>query len=109
MAQLAVQDVTRTGLSPAYAAASAGGDTVIPGQDTFIHVKNGGAGATNVTVNSRQLCNQGFDHDLVVAVPAGGERMIGPITDRFKDTDGLADITYDVVTTVTIAALKIAS
>jgi hypothetical protein len=42
-------------------------------------------------------------------VPASGERMIGPIQDAFKDGNGQAQITYDAVTSVTVAAFNLAA
>jgi hypothetical protein len=81
---------------------------VAPGNDVFLHVKNGGGGSITVTVDSVTPCNQGGDHDLAVAVPAAQERMIGPLpASRFANaTTGLVNITYSGVTTVTVAALR---
>lgn len=108
MAVLTTQTIVPTGLAPTYSAAAAGGDKVTPGNDTFIHVKNGGGSSITVTIDSVVPSNYGTDVDLVVSVPNGGERMIGPIpAPRFQSlTDGLANVTYSGVTTVTIAALK---
>ncbi len=45
--------------------------------------------------------------DIDVVIPAGEDRFIGPF-DRnlFADSDGNVNITYDDVTSVTIAVLK---
>lgn len=108
MAQLAVQSASATGLTPAFAAAAAGGDSFANDGRTVLHAKNGGAGAITVTVNSQQACDQGFDHDLAVAIPAGQERMIGPFPQsRFNDSSGLVQVTYSDVTSLTVAALKV--
>jgi hypothetical protein len=74
-----------------------------------LHVKNANVGATRtVTINSRVACNQGYDHDYAVVVPASGEKMIGTFdTTRFNDSSGSASITYSSEADVTIAALKI--
>jgi hypothetical protein len=108
MAVLAIQQVAQTGLAPVYSAAAAGGDSMETGERNYLHVKNGGGASITVTVNSQRTCDQGFDHDLTVVVPATtGERVIGPITDRFKDpTTGRALITYTAVTTVTVGAFR---
>lgn len=108
MAQLTVQDIVLAGLAPTYVAAAAGGNNFINDGRTFLHVKNGGASSINVTIDSVVQCNQGFDHDITVAVPNGGERMIGPFNpDRFNNSIGRVSVTYSAVTTVTVAALHL--
>lgn len=109
MALLTVQNISTTGLGPTYAAANAGGDTFPNNGRTLLHVKNGGASAVTVTLVSAKTCNQGFQHDLQVSVPAGGERMIGPFPpDRFNnESTGQVSVTYSGVTSVTVAALSI--
>lgn len=105
MATLAVQVSSAGGLAPTYAAASAGGDDFPNTGREFLHVKNGSAASINATINSAQLCNYGFDHDVVVAVPAGGERIIGPfVPSRFGLSVG---VTYSAVTSVTVAAVQV--
>lgn len=106
---LTVQDITLSGLAPSYVAADATGNyfTNQTGR-TFLHVKNGGTAAIDVTVDSQQLCSFGFDHNNVVSVPAGGERMIGPFTTtRWNDANGRVNVSYSGVTSVTIAVLQI--
>lgn len=109
MATLTTQQIVQTGLNPTLAAASAGGDKVQPGDNVWIRVDNGGGGSINVTVDSVVPSNYGTDVNLVVAVPAGESRLIGPLpAGRFQSpTDGLAAITYSGVTTVTVGAFKI--
>lgn len=107
MAVLSVQAVQPSGLAAAYAAAAAGGDKIAPGDDVFLHVKNGGGAAVNVTVASPTLCNQGSTHNLVVAVPAGADRMIGPFpAQRYAGPDGLVGVTYSATAGVTVAAVR---
>lgn len=106
MALLATQRPAVTGLAPAYGAANAGGDTYTPEDDLFLLIKNGSGGAITVTVDSKVPCNQGADHDLAVSVPAGGERMIGPLpSHRFADSTGTGSVSYSGVTSLTIAAI----
>ncbi|MCL5291278.1 MAG: hypothetical protein M1548_01945 [Actinobacteria bacterium] len=109
MAQLNPQSMQASGLSPTYVAAAGGGDSFANDGNTFFHVKNGGAGAIDVTIASAKTCNQGGTHALVVNVPAGQERMIGRLSaDRFNDANGLVQVTYSGVTSVTVAAVKMA-
>lgn len=107
MAALAIQEASLAGLNPAFVAASAGGDTFANDGKTYLHVKNAGAAAVTATVNSIKPCDQGSDHDAVVSVPAGGERLIGPFPPgRFNDPNGAAAVTYSDVTSVTVAAVR---
>lgn len=109
MATLATQQVTRGGLSPAYSAASAGGDAFKPGATTFAHVKNASAGAITATFVTPGQVSGLAVADLAVSVPAAGERMVGPLSaDLFHDqTDGLADVTWSASASVTVAIVSL--
>lgn len=108
MAQLTVQNIGLTGLAPTYTSASGGGDTFLNNGKTFLHVKNAGASAVTVTIDSKVLSNYGTDVDIAVSVPASSERMIGVFDiGRFSDLNtGLANITYSAVTSVTVAVIS---
>lgn len=107
MAQLTVQAASVNGLTPTYVAASAGGDTFSNQGTAYLFVKNGGATSINVVLDSQAKCNHGFDHDLTIAVPAGEEKLIGPIDpSRFNDPTGLVHATYSDVTSVTVAVVR---
>ena len=110
MATLTVQQTSLTGLATTYAAAAGGGDEFPNDGRTMLHVKNGGGAGITVTVNSRVNCSQGYDHDSVSSIGAGAEAMIGPFDlTRFNDTTtNRAAVTYSGVTTVTVAAVKVA-
>lgn len=110
MATLSVQTIDRSGLSPSYASAAAGGDQFAWGERRFIHVKNGDTAEHTVTVASQYSdAPQGLDSaDLAVAVPAGEERIVGPFSERaFADSDGNVQLSYDAVTSVTVAVLEV--
>ena len=105
MALLTVQQVVLAGLNPAFQAAAVGGDSFPLAPNTWLEVKNGGAGAVTVTVDSVIPSNYGGDEDVVVSVPAGGERRIGPLAEgRFS---GVASVTYSGVDSVTVGAFKV--
>lgn len=110
MATLATQLVTRAGIAPTYAAAAAGGDRFAPGPSTWLHVKNASGGAITVTiVTPRNDALGNTVADNTVSVPATtGERVIGPFPAEFYGslTDGLADITYSGVTSLTIGCFS---
>lgn len=108
MSDLTVQHIVLSGLTPTYAAASAGGDAFLNSGRVLIHVKNAHTSPQTVTVNSQALCSQGFDHDVAVAIPASEERMIGPFSkERFNDPLSKVQLTYSGVTALTIAALEL--
>lgn len=112
MATLATQVVKRAGVIPSYSACAGGGDRFTPDGSTFLHVKNASGGSLNVTVAATKVPADSLAvGNLVVAVGAGAEKMIGPFPpDIFFATDGsgLADITYSGVTSLTIAVMKVA-
>lgn len=107
MALIAAQQVVLTGLTPTFAAA-ANTDTVEANGRVALWVKNGSGASINVTVTTTQVVNGLAVEDLVVAVPAGGERIIGPFARSiFANAQGQADIEYSAVTSITRAALVI--
>jgi hypothetical protein len=111
MAKIEEQVVSLAGVGPAYSAAAGGGDTFDPDEDTFIHVKNGHSSPQTVTIATPRT-DPGTgqpEADIAVAVPNGGERMIGPFPHEvFADpTTGLASLTYSGVTALTLAVLKV--
>lgn len=106
MALLTVQNIVKTGLKATYAAAAVS-DTFPNNGKTHLHVKNADAGDHTITVNSLVNCNQGTDHDLVIVVTAGEERMIGVFEpSRFNNAQGLVTVTWEDVTSVTVAVLS---
>lgn len=114
MATLTVQNIVEAGLAAAYAAAAAGGDVVPNDGNTFLHVKNGSGGSITVTVTPAVTTVQSARHgtltraNIAVAVPAGGERFIGPFApEAFNNSSGQAAITYSGVTSVTLAAVRL--
>ena len=110
MATLTTQQVTRTGLAPAFAAAAAGGDKFVPNKDTILHIKNGSGGSLTATiVTPKEAFSGAAIADIAVAVPAAGERIIGPFPyENFADpSDALANLTYSGVTSLTVAVYQV--
>lgn len=110
MATLATQKITRAGVAPALAAASAGGDRYTPDHETFLHVKNGSASPITVTVKATEQVNGDPIKDIAVTVAASAESLIGPLpAQMFQATDGsgLADVTYSAAASVTVGAFKL--
>ena len=111
MATLAIQIINHTGLSESLAAAAAAGDQFANDGRIFLHVKNTNGASRDVTINSQNNCSQGFDHDIIVTVPATtGDKMIGPFPPgRFDDGSGFVQVTYESEAGVTVAAIRLIS
>lgn len=107
MALLNVQQVDLTGVKPTFNTCNAAGDTFYNNGQTYIHIKNGDTSSKTVTVLSPGKCNQGFQHDLSITIPANEERVVGFFipTGRFN-TDEKVSLTYSAVTSLTIAILR---
>lgn len=109
MAAITVQQIDLEGLTPAGGtAATAAGDTFINNGRTVILVEDTGTTAPTVTVNSLVDCSQGEDHNVVVAIGAGGAAYIGPFPmNRFNNAAGVATVTYDDDTDITIEVFSL--
>lgn len=114
MATLSVENVTESGLDATYNSAAAGGDDFQndSSERIFLHVKNGDASSHTVTVTAEDSSLEVPGYGTVsksnvsVDVPASEDRFIGPFP-RFAFGNTPA-ITYDAVTSVTVAVLKVA-
>jgi len=114
MAQLAPLTIDLDGLTPAYSAVNAQDKVQQPSdQRLFLHVKNGGGVSTNVTINAQQAYVTTPEvgrlalTDMVVAIPAGEERMIGPFPPAYVDANGDVVIDYSATASVTAKAFKL--
>ncbi|MYS47535.1 hypothetical protein GTY23_41475 [Streptomyces sp. SID5998] len=109
MAALSAAAVSLAGTAVAYAAASAGGDTCPTGAGVLLLVKNGDAAAHTVTLATPGTVNGLAIADRAVPVAAGAEVAI-PVTNDYRDpSTGRAAITYDAVTSVTVAVIRVAA
>lgn len=115
MALYTVQNIAKTGLAPTYGAVALSDTFPNPGDErTFLHVKNGSGASINVTVVAQKTqvkvpsVGQLTISNLVIAVPAGQERVIGPFSEAFNDANGLVVVNYSAITTVTAAAVRLA-
>lgn len=113
MAKIAVQSVSEAGLNATYSSAAGAGDTFDNTNERriFLHVKNGDASSHTVTVTPVQASKdvQGFGTmtkaTVAVAIPAGADRFIGPFPMAAFGAEPA--ITYDAVTSVTLAVLEV--
>jgi hypothetical protein len=109
MAALTTQNISRTGITPTYAAVAAS-DTFTPDAQTFIHVKNGGGSPDTCTIQVLAGDPPGLTiSDVSVSVTNGQERMIGPFPANFfaDPTTGAGTITHGFTTSVTIGVFKL--
>lgn len=111
MAVLTPQLLVPTGLSPSFVAAAATGD-IFPNDDrTFVVVKNGDASSHTVTIaKQRNVAKEGYGtitlSDISVVVPpTSGEVWIAVPPGQYN-ASGQAQMTYDDVTSVTVAVVK---
>jgi len=106
LAILNVQKASLTGLTPVFVLADKDGNSFTNDGKVILYIKNGGDSPVTVTIDSQHLCNYGFDHNVVVVIPATEERIIGPFRqDRFNDATGKVVVAYSGVTSVTVAAI----
>lgn len=104
MAVLTKTTSSLTGGEPTFNACNSEGDSFANTGKTLLHFKNEDVSPTTVTVNSVQLCNFGFDHDVEITVPAGEELLVGPFsTSRFGSTAGM---TYSSITDLSVAVYE---
>jgi len=92
-------------------AATAGGDAWLLQGREFLIVKNGDGSPHTVTIVSQKnsFGTQNAADDLVRSVAAGKIAVIGPLSAiRFRDANGLAQVTYDAVTSVTVLLAAVA-
>lgn len=108
MATLTPVQAALVGANPGFVAATSGGDVVAPGDHTIVLVNNGSGSSINVTVDVPGNTQFGqAQPDVVVAVPAGTIRAIGPFPAGLANpSDQQVHLTYSAVTTVTVAAVN---
>lgn len=107
MAALTTTVMPLGGAAVSYTAAASGGDTCLTGAGVLLLVKNGDSGAHTVTLATPGTVNGLAIADRAVSVAAGAEVGI-PVTGDYRDpSTGLASITYDGVTSVTVAVVRI--
>lgn len=121
MADLTKQLVTVDGVEPTFTAAGGGGsgagtdDIVDNDGKTLLFVKNDNAGTVTVTITSQttSLDVAGYGSatfaNVSEAIPTGEERVFGPFKkSRFDDADENVVISYDEISSVTVAVLQLA-
>lgn len=106
---LAVQQVERAGLEPAFTAANVDGHSIANTGKEALYVVNEDVGSINVTVVAPGTVDGLAVADRVVAVPGGESRILGPYPKNVYDQPGteVIHVDFSAVTDVTVAALRI--
>lgn len=109
---LTVNEVVETGLTLSASAANVDGHSLVnTDRNTvlFLYANNGSGSPINVTVQTPGTVRGNAIADVVVAVAAGAERLIGPLPASFyNQADGTVYVDFSDVTSLTVAGLKIA-
>ncbi|WP_327376198.1 hypothetical protein OG393_20965 [Streptomyces sp. NBC_01216] len=110
MAALTATTVTTVGgladLEGAATAAGAGGDTAPVGVGYALVMFNGDASPHTATIVTPGTKDGHAVADATLVVAAGEFGLI-PLTNLFRGATGLAAITYDAVTSVTVLVIKL--
>lgn len=113
MATLTIQTINDAGSIPTFSAASETGDQYLNTGKQFLAIKNGGGeSACIVTITAQvtsldlTLYGEVTKASTILSIEAGTTGFIGGLyTPIFNDTSGYAQITYNQVESVTIAAI----
>lgn len=93
------------GMIPTYAAANAAGHS-FTARNAFIHVKNGNAAATVITLPTPGTVEGLAVADRTITVAPGTEVMFVP-TAAVEDAAGAMNIDFSITASVTIAAFAV--
>lgn len=109
MATLTIQQIDLDGIPNHTYTPAAGGGDVFANDGKILLAINRPSGSTQVvTVNSQRTCNQGFDHDVTISTTSGDSVIAGPFdATRFNNASGQVELTYDGVTGLEVAVLKL--
>jgi hypothetical protein len=107
MAALTTTVVGLDGATVAYAAAAGGGDTCQTGAGVVLMVRNGDSSSHTVTLVTPGTVNGLAIADRPITVEAGEVQAI-PVANSYRDSStGRASITYDGVTSLDVAVIRV--
>lgn len=78
------------------------------GRGVFVHVKNGSGGVVTATIIGRGTLADGtVIPNKAFTVPAGGERIFGPVNPGlYNDANGEFEISFSAITSVTMSVYE---
>lgn len=104
MATYTTQSIDTVGTLITYTAVTAA-DRFLPNDDGFIHVKNGSGVTVTVTMVTPNTVDGLAIADRSITLAAGVDRMIAIPNFLYRSSDGLGDVTFSPITTVTAAVI----
>lgn len=108
MATLTVVQAAQAGAAFAPAAAAGGGDEFANTGKEVAIIENGSGSSITVTAVSQISVDGLALADQTVAIAAGATKAIGPFDPAvFNDDDGMLQLTYSGVTTLTVGILRV--
>jgi hypothetical protein len=105
-ALVAVQQIVPAGAVITFEAPNAAGNYFLNDGRTVFRVLNAATQAI-VTVVGQGLCDQGFAHSQTATVVINKTTDIGPFDTKRFNLNGYVHVTYDNITSITVAAVKI--
>lgn len=108
MATLITQTISQAGMSPSLQAATITGDSYTPESNVFLLFKNGDTNPHVATIHTTASIFGQPISNIAVSLAAGSEVLVGPFDPAEVQQSGstLANITYDGVTSITVAAIR---
>lgn len=104
---LSVQEITRAGIIPTFAAANGSGGNSVPNDGrTYVEVILTGT-ATNITENIAKTVDSQGVTGRVVACTGSNRYKFGPWTPDYTQSDGTVWLDFSSVTGVTIGAFRL--
>ncbi len=107
---LAAQKIVKTGIDPTHSGSLSVSDNYQTPNNgrLFIYVTNGGGGTSVVTIATPGTVDGLAVADRTVSIGTGEDAMIGPFPPHiYNNANGEIDVSFDVITSVTIAALNL--
>ncbi len=110
MARTAIsyQQVARTGLAEALAAANADGHKFSNDGRIILHVVNGDVSPITVTIQTPGTVDDLAVSDRTVTISDESDKFIGPFPPGiYNQSDGMVYVDFSAVTNVTVSALRV--
>ena len=104
---LTAQAISRAGLAVVFAAANVDGHSWADNGQQLLQVKNTDAAPITVTFPIPVLVDGQTVASRTVTIPATtGDKLIGPFTSQYRQTDGDVWVDFSAITNVTCALLS---
>lgn len=104
---LTAQAIGRAGLAVVFAAANVDGHSWADNGQQFLQVKNAGGSPITVTFPIPVTVDGQAVASRTVSIPATtGDKIIGPFTSQYRQSDGDVWVDFSAVTSVTCALLS---